>query len=95
MSDPTTNPAAVALADALLKLLTDQIVGSFEKRLSELEAKLEDSKFDEAVIETISSDPGAVVDAIEDELKGRSDDKVADTVADVIRSGSFSIDFNP
>lgn len=99
MSDPIqANLAALALAEALIKMLTEQVAASFEKRIADLEAKVEimsdSTKFDEAVMEAIGSDPGAVVAAIEDELKIRDDDKIADAVSDVIRSGSFSVEFS-
>ena len=94
MSDPTTNPAAVALAEALLKMVTDQVAASFEKRIADLEAKLDDNRFDAAVIEAISADPAAVVDAIEDQWNDRQDNDLTDRVSKVISGGSFSIEFS-
>lgn len=95
MTDTTNlNPAAVALAEALLKMLSDQIIAGFEKRITDLEAKLEDSKFDEAVMEVINADPAAVVDAIEDQLNDRQGDYIAEKVSKVIANGSFSIEFS-
>jgi hypothetical protein len=101
-------PVFTAMSAPLLeriKALEDVAHTPDEKSLSERMDALETKtaiaigeKFDEAVLECIRECPTEVLDAIEDELtekiKTAREDSLEESVASVIRNGSFNIEFS-